>query len=568
MATTLMEGNQNLQKLFETLETEKNLLTSCTDLWRKVANHFSSLERDLNLKSQTLDSKLQTLETTTKETLGSLDRRESSIPAIESASLDRIEKLKEAAFSDFANVNKGELPEKLRSFCRRMDLDGLLRFLISQRKDLAALKAEISHALSECVDPIGFVLRIMEGFVHESLGKIGASDMRWACGMALRALSPAMALIESNGGFKLGFPANVREKAWAIAEVWMERIDEDSNPAEVQMFLQFIASFGIGSRIEGKELNDLVITFSHRRDMPKTAIALGFGDKMEGIIEELISKGKEIDAVYFALESGLTERFAPIPLIKAYLKNSRRNAQAISKNGNNSASTPEESNALELNALRSVIKCIEDNKLEHEFPIENLKKRVIELEKAKASRRKTANRPNPKRSRASTGGSSALPSGRPAKAGRHTNSSRFVGGRNQSPVASLAHYQAPMGVPMGQPVHHQSPMGSTMIHAVGAHHQGATASAMVHGVGAQHQGPTALTAGYGYDVSLGQGAHGPRSPASLVQKYGGYASTTEDAASAPGVRGGVSYGTGVPYGAEYGSGAGNPMGGYSSVSYM
>lgn len=51
-----------------------------------------------------------------------------------------------------------------------------------------------------------------------------------------------------------------------------------------------------------------------------------------------MKSGKEIEAVYFASEAGLTDRFPPVSLIKSYLKNSKKNASTILKNGNNSMS--------------------------------------------------------------------------------------------------------------------------------------------------------------------------------------------------------------------------------------
>lgn len=54
------------------------------------------------------------------------------------------------------------------------------------------------------------------------------------------------------------------------------------------------------------------------------------------IIDELVKSGKEIEAVYFASESGLTERFSPVALLKSFLRNSKKNATIILKNGNNS----------------------------------------------------------------------------------------------------------------------------------------------------------------------------------------------------------------------------------------
>ena len=75
-------------------------------------------------------------------------------------------------------------------------------------------------------------------------------------------------------------------------------------------------------------------------------------------------------------------------------------------------------------ALRAVLKCIEDRKLEAEFPLEPLQKRLENLEKAKVEKKKPAGGNSPvhapanKRTRANNGG--PMP---PAKAGRLTNKS-------------------------------------------------------------------------------------------------------------------------------------------------
>lgn len=55
------------------------------------------------------------------------------------------------------------------------------------------------------------------------------------------------------------------------------------------------------------------------------------------LIDELVKNGKEVEAVYFASESGLTERFQPASLLKSYLRNSKKNTAEILKKGNHSA---------------------------------------------------------------------------------------------------------------------------------------------------------------------------------------------------------------------------------------
>ena len=42
------------------------------------------------------------------------------------------------------------------------------------------------------------------------------------------------------------------------------------------------------------------------------------------IIEELVTKGQQLDAVNFAYEAGLLEKFSPVPLLKSYLEDSKK----------------------------------------------------------------------------------------------------------------------------------------------------------------------------------------------------------------------------------------------------
>lgn len=96
----------------------------------------------------------------------------------------------------------------------------------------------------------------------------------------------------------------------------------------------------------------------------------------------------------------------------------------------------------EQSALRAVIKCIEEYKLEAEFPPENLKKRLEQLEKAKTDKKRPAAVPANKRTRASNGG--PMP---PAKAGRLTNA--YVSSFPAAPtfIRSPSHTQYPAAVP-------------------------------------------------------------------------------------------------------------------------
>lgn len=54
------------------------------------------------------------------------------------------------------------------------------------------------------------------------------------------------------------------------------------------------------------------------------------------MIEELIGRGQQVDAVHFTFEVGLADKFPPVPLLKAFLKDAKKAATSIMEDPNNS----------------------------------------------------------------------------------------------------------------------------------------------------------------------------------------------------------------------------------------
>ena len=52
------------------------------------------------------------------------------------------------------------------------------------------------------------------------------------------------------------------------------------------------------------------------------------------MIKELISRGQQLDAVHFTYEIGLVNKFLPVPLLKAFLKDARKAAASILEDPN------------------------------------------------------------------------------------------------------------------------------------------------------------------------------------------------------------------------------------------
>ncbi|MQL87538.1 hypothetical protein Taro_020074 [Colocasia esculenta] len=449
MAMEAVPAVNRVQSAFEELESQKTLIDNCTRLWSNLSDHFASLERSIAERAEALESRLTDLDSKTAESLEVLSGREESIPSLESAAAALVEQRRDAAISEMesppappAAGTPFDVPGALRGYCRRMDSIGLWRFMVSRRKDLGVLRREISDAVAESVDPVRLVLDAVGDFV-ENQENGGLADRCWACGLLLRSLFDA----EGRKGPEVS--SSIREKAGEVAEAWKKKVDERGESggmggAEAQMFLHLLVAFGVHSKIEDEFRRKLVLEFASRKEVPKLAAKLGLGEKLGDTIDELIKNGKEIEAVYLAHESGLTDKFSPVSLLKSYLQSSKKNASTILKNGNHSLSAMEESTTVELNAIRSIIKCVEALNLEKEFTLDNLRKRMSSLEKAKADRKKAAAAKSQNK-RARVGGQTGF--FRPTKAARTPNVSYPTSRRQPPPAHQMPAARHPFNLP-------------------------------------------------------------------------------------------------------------------------
>ncbi|KAI0527058.1 hypothetical protein KFK09_002654 [Dendrobium nobile] len=421
-AASTTPNSSALEAGFAELERQRELISSCTALWKELSDHFSSLERSLELRSESLHSKRRTLDFHTQRKLASLHRREESIDGSVDLAIARVEELRAASLSSLSSADAAELTARLRTFCSKMDSDSFFDLIVSSRKESDLLRKEIPLVLKESIDPAKFVMDAIARIfpVDRRAVRSPPGDLGWVCVLLLEGLVSALADPELGAERSL-VTRIVKERAKEMAGAWKDEMEqrggvENAKAQDVHAFLQHLVTFDIGVKEEREFYRKLVVSISWRKQMPKLAMALGLEDKMSDIVEELILKGQQLDAINFAYESGLQDKYPPVPLLKSFLKDAKKAAALISEERNNTGQAANNTSRKEQSAIRAVMKCIEEHKLEAEFPLENLLKRLENLEKAKAEKRKTSGGPANKRTRANNGG--PMP---PAKAGRLTN---------------------------------------------------------------------------------------------------------------------------------------------------
>ncbi|CAN4098625.1 unnamed protein product [Withania somnifera] len=458
---------QQLQKAFAELESHRAVTLNLQ--WKQLEEHFHGLQKSLKRRFTELEDHEKEFETKIVQSTEMLEKRQAAVIAKEQASLQRLQEKRDAAVSAIAIalekhrkpcslepavtncevqdepsileektdnfIETGHVTEdtwkpfqdgvvevksypELVNLCRNMDSEGLHKFISDNRKNLAALREEIPLALRAATNPASLVLDSLNGFYNSDVSISDAKKdanllgLRRTCIMLLECLGTLLNTLEIDSISRI-ISDNIRGRAKAIAEEWNPKLDDldvdanNGNSLEAHAFLQLLATFSINSSFNQENLSKLIPMVSRRRQTADLCRSLGLSDRMPGVVDVLINNGRHIDAVNLAFAFELTEQFPPVSLLKSYLNEASKASTPLNSE-DASPTVQNDVNEKELSALKAVLKCIEDHKLEEQYPVDPLQKKVLQLEKAKADKKKATEiaKPQSKRPRPNGVGSS------------------------------------------------------------------------------------------------------------------------------------------------------------------
>ncbi|RWV80952.1 hypothetical protein GW17_00057694 [Ensete ventricosum] len=293
--------------------------------WKDLDDHISSVESSIRLRLQALLAK------------------EAAQPS--SSPSDSKEKPSNE-WQPHANPEPEVVPRpQLISLCINMDSKDLVSFIAQNRKELGAIRSELNPALRSAPDPAKLVLDAMDGFFSSPPptpkgDKKGDKDAD-----ALATRRTCINLLERIPVIGPEIGPSVRDQAKKLAAEWKGKVTDGGreNGLEAMGLLQLLVSYGLASEFKVDELLDLLILVSRRKQ-----------------------------AVDLCKSLGLTENANKFVFLHPTVYCLKQNVAA----------------SKELGALRSVIKAIEEYKLESQYPREFLEKQVAKLEKRKEVKRR------------------------------------------------------------------------------------------------------------------------------------------------------------------------------------
>ncbi|KAK7299965.1 hypothetical protein RJT34_10796 [Clitoria ternatea] len=367
-ALELVEAKkESLKKAYDDLQSHSSLLSSSFPLspWSHFDSHFTSLQNNLSQRFLSLNS------------------LESNGPS-SSSSKSTLQNPKDPILPPFPSdppssstpIANKTLKEELNSLCQNMDGKGLRDFLGEHLKDKDLIKVELQRALKCASNAAWMVLDSLDGVVGGSAVKGDDKHVRKlkrSCNVLfqeLRAVSPSVT-------------SQVRAKAKRLASEWKVSLMNDGggDSAGAMAFLNFVAAYGLLSELSMNELATLSAVAAACDELPELYQIIGLTDKVPGLVQKLIEKGKHILAVKYVFQFNLADRIPPVPILQAHVNESQKLAKRLSQEGKPAT----EIRAREIHALKSVIKVIENHNLESEYPRASLEQRIAELTHRKAN---------------------------------------------------------------------------------------------------------------------------------------------------------------------------------------
>ncbi|KAM7278408.1 hypothetical protein ACFE04_005542 [Oxalis oulophora] len=336
------------------------------------SNHVDCLTKKLDGRQEEIDSKENRLKELYKE-------------------LEQKEKIFQEQLNDF-KVKEEELNERLREFelkeksnfevkvkpegnvCPedanlrfvvKMDGKELQLFLNEQWswKNHDILQSELFTVLQKSSNPPKLVLDAMQGFYPPHLKR---DDFEFDRSVVINS---CILLLEQLMRISPKIKPAVKNEAMILSSDWITKMKAD---VEVLGFLLLVAAYGLANEYDAAKLLNYIEDVAPHSQAPKLLRALGFGDKISGFIQNLVEKQQHVEAVKFVKEFELTAQYPIVSLLKSYLENSEKRVCVITNDKNTSIITKNEARERRISDVKNVLKCIEEYKLETEFPLSDV----------------------------------------------------------------------------------------------------------------------------------------------------------------------------------------------------
>ncbi|KAK2976620.1 hypothetical protein RJ640_021422 [Escallonia rubra] len=274
---------------------------------------------------------------------------------------------------------------ELEQVCDRMSSRDLRKYLTTNLSNIDKIREEAPKALKFAPNPAKLVLETLGRFyLQGKKAYTKGSPMIVAREVSIAVLE--VFLLTGCNGVEIEKP--VREEANAAAVAWRKRlISEDklakACEADARGLLLLVGCFGVPAAFKSEDVRDLVRACDAGRISAVVRRSGVLMAMISEIIEKMLKNKMEIKALDIVYTLGIVDRFPPQTILESFLRESKETWKKTRKATQGSFSVVNEANKKQLADLKSVVKCLENHKIDPSklLPGWQLKDKILSLEK-------------------------------------------------------------------------------------------------------------------------------------------------------------------------------------------
>nr|AFC68978.1 FRIGIDA-like protein [Brassica oleracea var. viridis] len=271
--------------------------------------------------------------------------------------------------------------------CESMCSKELRRYMFVNISERAKLIEELPGALKLAKDPAKFVLDCIGKFYLQGR-KAFANDSP-----AITARKVSLLVLEcylltfDPEGEKKQVGSSVKDEAEAAAVAWKKRLVGEgwlgaAEAVDARGLLLLVACFGIPESFKSMDLLDLIRQSGTAEIVGALKRSPFLVPMMSGIVDSSIKRGMHIEALEMVYTFGMEDRFSPSSILTSFLRMSKESFERAKRKAQ-APMASKTANEKQLDALSSVMKCLEAHKLDpaKEVPGWQIQEQMAKLEK-------------------------------------------------------------------------------------------------------------------------------------------------------------------------------------------
>ncbi|XP_065872031.1 protein FRIGIDA [Euphorbia lathyris] len=255
---------------------------------------------------------------------------------------------------------------ELMSLCEMMCGRGLRKYLTSNLSNIRELRAQVPSALKCAREPAKLVLECIGRFYLQGT-RAYAKDSPMVPGRKASILILELFLLVINNDVQLA--SSVKQEAEQAAIAWRKRLKAEGGiskacEADAKGLLLFVGCYGIPKVFTNEDVWHLVRLSNPKQIADSLRRSHVLVKRISDILERMMSNGMKIEAVDVANAFGIEDKFPPQKILSSYLRDTKEALKRRKRDGSNSPTLMKEASEKQLATLKSVMKFLEDRKLD------------------------------------------------------------------------------------------------------------------------------------------------------------------------------------------------------------